>query len=102
MSNSMNIGKNIKKYRQQMGLSVPMLSNVTDIDTSILYRYEHNKVTPKRNNLNKIAKALNISVTQLTKLETGKQNCLSDAEIADLVIEFCKQNNLSIIKNKEL
>lgn len=102
MSNSMNVGKNIKKYRQQMGLSVPMLSNVTDIDTSILYRYEHNKVTPKRNNLNKIAKALNISVTQLTELETGKQNCLSDVEIADLVIEFCKQNNLSIIKNKEL
>lgn len=85
-----------------MGLSIPMLSNITGIDTSILYRYEHNKVTPKRNNLNKIAKALNMSVTQLTELETGKQKCLTDAEIADFVIEFCKQNNLSIVKNKEL
>lgn len=102
MSSSTNVGKNIKKYRQQMGLSVPMLSNITGIDTSILYRYEHNKVTPKRNNLNKIAKALNISVTQLVEIETGKQTYLTDAEIADLVIEFCKQNNLSIIKNKEI
>ena len=102
MSNSTNVGENIKKYRQQMGLSVPMLSNITGIDTSILYRYEHNKVTPKSNNLNKIAKALNISVTQLTVIETGNQSCLSDAEIALLVIKFCKENNLLIIKNKEL
>lgn len=98
----MTIGKNIKKYRQQKGCSIPMLSDITGINTSILYRYEQDKVKPKTNNLNKIAKALAISVTQLTELETGKQNCLTDAEIADLVIEFCKQNNLSIIKNKEL
>lgn len=95
----MTIGKNIKKYRQQMGLSIPMLSDITGIHTSALYRYEEDKVNPKTNNLNKIAKALDISVTQLTELETGKKNCLTDNEIAHLVIEFCRQNNLSIIKN---
>lgn len=98
----MTVGKNIRKYRKQKGYSVPMLSDIADIDTSILYRYEQDKVKPKTNNLNKIAKALNVSVTQLTEIETGKQNCLTDVEIAYLVIEFCKQNNLSIIKNKEI
>lgn len=98
----MTVGENIRKYRRQNGWSVPMLSNATGINTSIIYRYEQGKVLPKRKNLNKIAKALNISAAQLDNIETGKQKRLTDAEIADLVIEFCKQNNLSIIKNKEL
>lgn len=98
----MTVGKNIRKYRKQKDYSVPMLSNITGIDTSILYRYEQDKVKPKTNNLNKIAKALGVSVTQLTEIETGNPNCLSDAEIAFLVIKFCKENNLSIIKNMEI
>ena len=86
----MSVGKNIKRYRKSKGWSITKLADETSLNVTTLYRYEHDKVKPKTDNLNKIAKALSVSVIQLENLETGKENCLSETEIAQLVIEFCK------------
>ncbi|OQB44025.1 MAG: HTH-type transcriptional regulator SinR [Parcubacteria group bacterium ADurb.Bin159] len=62
------IGKNIKKLRKQKGLSQDRLSKLADISYNTVIKLESGGITnPSISTLQKIAKALNVSVDNLLK-----------------------------------
>lgn len=62
------IGKNLKKFRQQKGLSQDRLSKMADVSYNTIIKLERGGITnPTIETLQKIAKALNISVDDLIK-----------------------------------
>ena len=62
------IGKNIKKLRKQKGLSQDRLSKLADISYNTVIKLESGGITnPSIDTLQKIAKALNVSVDDLLK-----------------------------------
>ena len=63
-----NIGKNIKKLRQTMKLSQDRLSKVADVSCNSIIKLETGGITnPTIETLQKIAKALEVSVDDLIK-----------------------------------
>ena len=60
-----NIGKNIRKTREDRGLTQKELSELTGISVIMLSQYENGKRKPKHDNLIKIASALSCSPTYL-------------------------------------
>jgi len=63
-----NIGKNIKKLRQTMKLSQDRLSKVADVSYNSIIKLETGGITnPTIETLQKIAKALEVSVDDLIK-----------------------------------
>ncbi|MCK4355052.1 helix-turn-helix transcriptional regulator [Candidatus Parcubacteria bacterium] len=64
-----NIGKNIKKLRQKKGISQDRLSKIADLSLNTIVNIETgNNPNPTLETLQKIAKALNVSVDELLKL----------------------------------
>lgn len=62
------IGKNIKKLRKQKGLSQDRLSKLADISYNTVIKLESGGITnPSIDTLQKLAKALNVSVNDLLK-----------------------------------
>ena len=62
------IGKNIKKLRRQKGLSQDRLSKLADISYNTVIKLESGGITnPTIETLQKIAKALNVSIDELIK-----------------------------------
>lgn len=61
----MKIGYNIKKYRENKGLTVEDLEKKTGIPKSVIWIFENNRKSPKYETLNMIAKALNIKLSNL-------------------------------------
>jgi len=62
------IGKNIKKLRKQKGLSQDRLSKLADISYNTVIKLESGGITnPSINTLQKLAKALDVSVDNLLK-----------------------------------
>jgi len=62
------IGKNIKKLRKQKGLSQDRLSKLADISYNTGVKLEAGSITnPSIDTLQKLAKALNVSVDYLLK-----------------------------------
>lgn len=62
------IGKNIKKLRKQKGLSQDRLSKLADISYNTVIKLESDGITnPSIDTLQKLAKALNVSVDDLLK-----------------------------------
>jgi len=62
------IGKNIKKLRKQKGLSQDRLSKLADISYNTVIKLESGGITnPSIDTLQKITKALNVSVDDLLK-----------------------------------
>jgi transcriptional regulator with XRE-family HTH domain len=60
------IGKNIKKLREQMGISQDRLSKLADISLNTIAKLElDNSPNPTIETLQKIAKALEVSVDNL-------------------------------------
>jgi len=63
-----NIGKNIKKFRKKKNLSQDRLSKLADVSLNLIAKLElENNQNPTIDTLNKIAKALNVSVEDLIK-----------------------------------
>ncbi|KXS49394.1 Helix-turn-helix domain-containing protein [Halanaerobium congolense] len=58
----MNIGKRLKKYRNQRGLSQKRLSNHTGISQSFISSIESNKQSPTITTLERICRALGITI----------------------------------------
>lgn len=68
MSKDNNIGKNIKKLRHSMELSQDKLSKIADVSYNSIIKLETGGITnPTIETLQKIAKALNVSVDELIK-----------------------------------
>jgi len=61
----MNIGNNIKHYRQQRGLTQEQLASKSGISKNGLWNYENNKRKPNIETLTDIAMALNVSMSDL-------------------------------------
>lgn len=62
------IGKNIKKLRKQNGLSQDRLSKLADISYNTVIKLESGGITnPSIATLQKLTKALNVSVDDLLK-----------------------------------
>ena len=60
------IGKNIKKLREQRGVSQDRLSKLADISSNTIAKLElDNSPNPTIDTLQKIAKALNVEVNDL-------------------------------------
>lgn len=61
----MSIGQRITTFRKLKGLSIPQLAALTHISAVSIRKYEHEKVNPKTQNLQAIAKALDVSLSDL-------------------------------------
>lgn len=62
------IGKNIRKLRKQKGLSQDRLSKLADLSYNTIIKLESGGITnPSIHTLQKIAKALDVSVDDLLK-----------------------------------
>ena len=62
------IGKNIKRLRKQKGLSQDRLSKLADISYNTVIKLELGGITnPSIDTLQKLAKALNVSVDDLLR-----------------------------------
>ena len=68
MAQETKIGKNIKKLRQAKGLSQDRLSKLADVSYNSIIKLETGGITnPTIDTLQKIAKALDVSVNDLIK-----------------------------------
>lgn len=69
MSNKIStIAKNMRKYRKQKGLSQDKLSRLADISHATMIKIESGGIqSPTIDTVQKIAKALNVSLDDLTK-----------------------------------
>ena len=57
----MTIGEKIKYLRTNIGITGEELANITGINHSLIKKYETNRVVPKQNQIEIIAKALKIN-----------------------------------------
>lgn len=68
MANEINIGENIKKYRNKLGLSQEDFAKKSDVKYTTLTKIESNVIKkPSVMIMSKIAKALNTTIEDLLK-----------------------------------
>ena len=68
MSKTTTIAKNIKKYRKEKGLSQDKLARLADVAHATIIKIESGGIqSPTIDTVQKIAKALGISVEELIK-----------------------------------
>jgi transcriptional regulator with XRE-family HTH domain len=63
------IGQNIKEIRTKKGVSQLMLAGELNYDKSNISRLESGRINPKISTLYKVAKALDITLEDLVKIE---------------------------------
>ena len=59
------LAKNMKKYRQILGISQMALAEKIGCSTTLIGNIEINKRFPSADNINRIAKALNVKISDL-------------------------------------
>jgi transcriptional regulator with XRE-family HTH domain len=69
----MNIGQNIRTYREKKGLSLTKLSQLTGFSISLLSQIERNFANPSINSLKKISDALGVQLAYFF-FENEKEN----------------------------
>ena len=68
MSKTTTIAKNIKKYRKEKGLSQDKLARLADVAHATIIKIESGGIqSPTIDTVQKIAKALGVSLEDLTK-----------------------------------
>lgn len=85
----MDIGANIKRYRELRGLSVEQLGDKMGIGKAGIYKWEKNETTPSIESLTDVAKALDCrlmdlladNITQGQNEATVKEKALGDDSI---------------------
>ena len=63
----MEIGRAIKEIRNEKGISQNKLSKLTGFNRGYLYKLESDLISPSLETLEKIAKALDIQVSEIVK-----------------------------------
>jgi len=91
-----NIGNNIRKFRNEMGYSTYELSDKTGIPQSTISKLENNKRRFDVETLTIIAKALDIPLISLLEDEKNYRYLSEFYPIGQIIKEFRKENNLSI------
>ena len=71
----------LKRYRKRLGLSSQEFAFVCDIPVGTYFSYESGCRNPKKENLNAIAKKLNVSVDDLTSCDDGYESKLNEAKM---------------------
>ncbi len=61
----MTVGQNIRTFRTKQGLTQAKLSELTGIAEVTIRKYESGKIVPKSQNLNRLAKGLGVSASDL-------------------------------------
>ncbi|EDS76438.1 transcriptional regulator, MerR family [Clostridium botulinum C str. Eklund] len=81
----MNLGEKIKKYRKLFKLTQEELAAKLEISKHTLSKYEQNQRKPNIEMLNKIAKALDVTVNDLMEFEELKKEVTSIEETENLL-----------------
>ena len=71
----------LKCYRKRLGLSSQEFAFVCDIPVGTYFSYESGCRNPKKENLNAIAKKLNVSVDDLTSCDDDYESKLNEAKM---------------------
>ena len=92
----MNIGDNIKKYRQIRGLTMPDLATKAGVSKAFLWEIESGKSKrPGAEMLFKIAEALDVTIAHLMGKEPGKEAMdLIEPEINDGLRAFINERKV--------
>ena len=92
----MNIGDNIKKYRQIRGLTLPDLATKAGVSKAFLWEIESGKSKrPGAEMLFKIAEALDVTIAHLMGKEPGKEAMdLIEPEINDGLRAFINERKV--------
>jgi len=64
-----NFSKNLKFYREKLGLSQEKMAKLLGISSKTLYRYEKGEATPKVGTVRKIADILGVDFYELTGMK---------------------------------
>jgi len=57
-----SIGRNVKKYRNELGLSIEDLASIAKVSKSMIHEIENNCVNPTVSLLKRISKALHVPI----------------------------------------
>lgn len=76
----MTLGEKLKLHRTMKGLTQKQLGKMTDIHEVSIRKYEANKLTPKREQLEKIAECLCVPVNEFIELKI-----VTDSDILPLL-----------------
>jgi transcriptional regulator with XRE-family HTH domain len=67
MSSGIKLGQNLRKFRLKKNLSQDNLAKILDVDRAYISNIENGRMNPTLSTLEKIAKALEISSSELLK-----------------------------------
>ncbi len=97
---SENIGKRIKKFRQEHELSMAELSKLSGVSISMISKIEHGKSQPPISTYDNIAKGLGVSLSQLF-VETNEKGNLTVVKANERYI-IAKSNYVASPLSREL
>ncbi len=97
---SENIGKRIKKFRQEHELSMAELSKLSGVSISMISKIEHGKSQPPISTYDNIAKGLGVSLSQLF-VETNEKGNLTMVKANERYI-IAKSNYVASPLSREL
>lgn len=105
----MTIGQNIKTFRNKQGLTQSKLSELTGIAEVTIRKYESGKITPKSKNLNRLAKGLGVSPSDLDEtlkemisrwdIQNNTDSLSSESKMFDFMIEHYGEDVSSTIND---
>ncbi|CAM4344183.1 transcriptional regulator with XRE-family HTH domain [Paenibacillus endophyticus] len=105
MKNIEIIGENIRLVRQKRGLSQEQLALLAGMNTSYIGQIERGEKNPTVKTLEKIAKALDINITDLFSLQDsprlGEQNSQNQQFLAILTPDDIKRYMLGILNDEK-
>jgi transcriptional regulator with XRE-family HTH domain len=90
----MQLGDSIKLYRKKLKLSREALSVKAKISEKSLYNYEENRRSPSVEQLDRIAKALKISSSELLDSSFTIKKKMTEEEIVDAVLALQYRSDL--------
>lgn len=96
----MTIGNNIKRMREAVGITQKELAKRCGLATGTIQQYELGKREPRQEKLEKIAVALNTSVSEL--MLYGLEPSPKAIELMDDLLSFVKDVDQKELKEKNL
>lgn len=92
------LGKRIQELRKLRGLTQSKLAELIDVEVVTISRIENGSRFPKKENLENIAKVLNVEIKDLFDFEHHQTKTYLIAEIQKM-IKIAKINDLKYIHN---
>lgn len=71
---ALNIGSRVRKHRKRAGLSLDQLARVSSVSKAMLSQIEQNKANPTVAVISKIARALNVAISELVETASPKRH----------------------------